>query len=395
MRIGRTIYLDHQSTTPVSAAVLKDMHQYLVDKFGNPHSSEHAIGWESGRAVEVAAEQIARLVGADDDEVIFTSGATEANNLGLLGYVRKAARSGRRRILVSQAEHKCVLAIGRRLTEELGVDVELLPVDNQGFVDIPQLQHLIDDDVLLVSVMAVNNEIGAIQNICDISDICDSRGVIYHCDAAQAPCAIDMRSLASRPSLISLSAHKMYGPKGIGALIARRDLHSQIEPLIYGGGQQNGLRSGTLPTPLCVGMGRAAAELMGDDVPSRREELAKRRDKFVEKLQNVAGPIRYIGPAKSRDRHPGNASIAFEGLDAQDILLSLQPHLAASTGSACTSGIPEASHVLKAIGLDEETARSTIRFSFGFDTTDEDIEEAVSLITRTLSRVREAILQCA
>lgn len=395
MRIGSTIYLDHQATTPVSAPVLEDMRQYLVDSFGNPHSSEHAMGWASGRAVEEAAAQVAELVGADPDEVIFTSGATEANNLALLGYARKNIRSGRKQVLISETEHKCILSIGRRLIEELGVEVVPLPVDEHGFVDLQYLQGVMGNDVLLVSVMAVNNEVGTIQNINSIADSCAEFGTIFHCDAAQAPCAMDMRGLSDRCDLISLSAHKMYGPKGIGALIAQRELHSQIEPIIFGGGQQNNLRSGTLPTPLCVGMGRAALEIARNDPAARRERLSKLRNRFVADLQGIDETIRYLGPTNGNNRHPGNASVVFSGVNAQDLLLRLQPHLAASTGSACTSGVPETSHVLKAIGLDEDTAQSTVRFSLGFDTKEDDVDRAVALIENALEQLRSSTLEFA
>ncbi len=391
MRIGKTIYLDHQATTPVDADVLAAMAPYYADSFGNPHSSDHSLGWESARAVENAATRVARLIGADTDEIIFTSGATESNNLALLGLARRATGGKRRRVLVSAVEHKCVLAAGRALEEQLGFSVEQLPVDSEGFVEISALEEALDDDVLAVSIMAVNNEIGTIQNIERISELLRSHGSLFHCDAAQAPIAMNMTSFGDCVDILSLSGHKIYGPKGIGIIYIAREFQERIEPLIYGGGQQNGLRSGTLPTPLCVGMGKAAALLAADDAEGKRTQLRHRRDAFVEKLEGLSWPIALNGPV-GQSRHPGNANIRFTGLSAHDILGALQPHVSASTGSACTSGIPEPSHVLKAIGLDGDDADASIRFSLGFDTSDEDVEEAVSLIGGVLEKLSKADL---
>jgi len=391
MRIGKTIYLDHQATTPVDDRVLAEMAVYHNDSFGNPHSSDHRLGWESARAVENAAARVAGMIGADADEIIFTSGATESNNLALLGLARRAAGGKRRRVLVSAIEHKCVLAAGRALGEQLGFSVEQIPVDKNGIVEISALEEALDDDVLSVSIMAVNNEIGTTQDIERISELVRSHGSIFHCDAAQAPIAINMISFGNYADILSLSGHKMYGPKGIGAVYIARELQDRIEPLIYGGGQQNGLRSGTLPTPLCVGMGKAADILAGDDAEERRAQLRHRREGFVEKLQRLPWPVALNG-AVVQSRHPGNANIRFIGFTAHDILGALQLHVAASTGSACTSGVPEPSHVLKAIGLTSDEAEASIRFSLGFGTSDEDVEEAVHLIKGALERLSKADL---
>ncbi len=389
MKIGKTLYFDHQATTPVDARVVAAMTPYYAELFGNPHSSDHSLGWESASAVEKAAACVARLIGADADEITFTSGATESNNLALLGLGRRAAEGKRRRILVSAIEHKCVLAAARVLQEQFGFAVELIPVDDQGFVEMAALEEALDDDVLAVSIMAVNNEIGTIQDIGRISELVRSYGAVFHCDTAQAPLAINMKLMASQTDMLSLSAHKMYGPKGIGAIYISRELQDQIEPLIYGGGQQNGLRSGTVPVPLCVGMGMAADTFAATEAEEKRAQLCRRRDTFVEMLTRLPWPIALNGP-QGQARHPGNANIRFAEFSAYDILSALQPHLAASTGSACTSGIPEPSHVLKAIGLSGEAAESSIRFSLGFGTTDADLEEAVRLITEALTRLTQA-----
>ena len=391
MNIVKTIYLDHQATTPVDPRVLAEMTPYFTESFGNPHSSDHCLGWESSRAVDDAAARVARLIGADADEITFTSGATESNNLALLGLGRRAVDGIRRRILLSAVEHKCVLAPGRVLEEQYGYTVEQIPVDREGFAKFSSLEESMGDDVLAVSVMAVNNEIGTIQDLEKISGIVRSHGAIFHCDAAQAPTAVNMESIAGCTDMLSLSSHKMYGPKGIGIIYISRELQNQIEPLIYGGGQQNGLRSGTVPVPLCVGMGAAADILAGDGAEAKRAQLRRRRDAFVERLNGLAWPIAVNGP-EGQSRHPGNANVRFSGFSGHDILSSLQPKLAASTGSACTSGIPEPSHVLRAIGLDTDDAESSIRFSLGFGTSDEDVELAVGLIEEALARLSKANL---
>ena len=382
--LPRTIYADYQATTPVDPRVSEEMAPYWSEGFGNPHSNDHVIGWKAAGAVRKAASSVAGLIGADPDEVVFTSGATEANNLALLGLSRRAP-SHRRRILVSAIEHKCVLAAARSLAEREGFSVETVPVDEEGFVNLNALEDMVDEKVFVVSVMAVNNEIGTIQDIEGISKVLLPHSILFHCDAAQAPSAMDMTSLASHTDLISLSGHKVYGPKGIGALYIRRDLQDRIEPIIYGGGQQEGLRSGTVPTPLCVGMA-AAVEIAGSHEGSQeRQRIAGQRDAFVSALQESFSLLGTNGPA-GQHRHPGNANLRFDGLVAQDILGSLQPQLAASTGAACTSGIPEPSHVLRAIGLSVAEAESSIRFSFGRFTEDAEVKEATHLVSEAIQR---------
>ena len=377
-----TIYADYQATTPVDPRVVDKMAPFWNESFGNPHSSDHATGWQAEKAVSEAAKSVAGLIGADADEIVFTSGATEANNLALFGLARRAP-SGRNRVLVSAVEHKCVLAAARALAAREGIVVETVPVNHEGAVDPASIEERLADDVLMVSVMAVNNEIGTIQNIPGIAATLASRSIPLHCDAAQAPCSMHISDLSVHANMVSLSGHKMYGPQGIGALFIRRDLRDRIEPLIHGGGQQNGLRSGTTPLPLCVGMGEAAGVLMGSEAAAERIRIARQRDTFVELLHHDGVLLTVNGPSTER-RHPGNISLRFDGFDARDILGTLQPRLAASTGAACASGIPEPSHVLRAIGLSASENDASIRFSFGRFTTDEEIEGAAEMVIEAL-----------
>ena len=384
MRIGDTIYLDHQATTPVDKRVLEVMVSFFSEQFGNPHSSDHILGWDASNAVENARVNISQLIGSDPDEIIFTSGATESNNLALIGTARNSNREMRRRILISSIEHKSILTVGQLLGDHLGYSVELIPVDGEGFIDLLALKKLINEDVLLVSTMAVNNEIGTIQNLKEISSICQEFGVILHSDCAQAPCALSLADFSNFVDLLSLSGHKMYGPKGIGILYVRREIMNSIEPIIYGGDQQDGLRSGTIPVPLCVGMGEAAQLLIGTNFDAERTRIGNLRNKLIQGLQSLPWRITLNGPL-SNQRHPCNANLTFHGFDAQEILGILQPKLAASTGSACTTGVPEVSHVLSAIGLSEMESRFSLRFSLGRLTTNQDISDAVTLVDEALS----------
>ena len=381
MNHTNTIYADYQATTPLDPQVLERMLPFWKESFGNPHSSDHIVGWNAAEAVLYSQTSVSSLIGADSDEIIFTSGATEANNLALLGIARNAPPN-RRRILVSAIEHKCVLASARALQDHEGFTVELIPVDDCGFVNMDALKEMLDESVLLASVMAVNNEIGTIQDVPTIAGALAEWGILFHCDAAQAPCAMDLTRIAEHADLLSLSAHKFYGPQGVGALFIRRYLQSDIEPVIYGGGQQHGLRSGTMPVALCVGMA-SAAELVMEKGANERPRISALRDQFVCQLQDGGAKIRINGPVGAW-RHSGNVNLRFGSYSAHDILGAVQPELAASTGAACTSGIPEPSHVLRAIGLSADEAESSIRFSFGRFTSEEDIAKAAALTLNAL-----------
>ena len=392
MKIGDTIYLDHQATTPTDKRVLAAMEPYFSSKFGNPHSSDHIYGWQSAKAVDDAAAKVAYMLGGDADEVIFTSGATESNNLALLGLAHGNTDTKRNRVLVSAIEHKSVLASAKAVQDQLGFKIETIPVNSDGTIILSALEEALDARVLLVSTILVNHEIGSIQPLNEISKLCAEHGTLLHCDATQAPIAMDMQQASEQADLISLSAHKVYGPKGLGALFVRRDAQSKLAPTIHGGGQQNHLRSGTMPTPLCVGMGIAAELLTGESAQDEREVLHKLSDRLIAGLENLEYPIHLNGSPLS-NRHPGNANVRFEGFAAQDILGALQPKIAASTGSACTTGMPEPSYILTAIGLTPAEAESSIRFSPGRYTTEQDIDEAVTLIQQVLDSLSREGLQ--
>jgi cysteine desulfurase len=380
--------MDYQASTPVDPRVSSAMVPYLYEHPGNPHASDHSFGWEANAAVENAVGQIAVGIGADPDEVIFTSGATEANNLAILGAVARAS-SQRRRILVSSVEHKCVLAAAQVSSNRFGFAVEQLPVDVEGTVCLDQLRERLRDDVFLVSVMAVNNEIGTIQPIAEVSAMCHEVGALLHVDAVQALASgpLDVHQL--EVELLSLSAHKIYGPKGIGALYIRRDAQRYIEPLIYGGGQQSGLRAGTLPVPLCVGFGEAVALMTDASATDEHLRIRDLRNRFLTGVRAIGKDIEVNGPT-GLARHPGNANLRFPGVDAHGLLMALQPQLAAATGSACTSGVPEPSHVLRAIGLSIPQAMSSVRFGVGRFTTDGEIDQALAILRDMIPKAADS-----
>ncbi len=375
----KPIYLDCQATTPLDERVAEAMRDA---GFGNPHSSEHATGWEAARKVDRAREQVAALIGADPDEVFFTSGATEANNLAIIG-IRKSARNLKNRVLRSPIEHKSVLSACRALSQEFGFEVSDLPVDQDGRVAIEEIEQSIDERTALISVGLVNSEIGVIQDIAAI----DSRkqGALFHCDAAQGPEAVNMTNMAANCDLMALSAHKMRGPMGIGALYIARAAQPQIAPILFGGDQQGGMRPGTLPLGLCVGMG-AACELAASN-EEERKRIAIVRDAFSQALREQGVYFRVNGVKDLRLRHPGNLNISIYGADAQQLLQLIQPIISASTGSACTSGMQEVSYVLTAIGLTDDEARSSIRFGIGAMTTIADVVYAAQEIAKSYKKL--------
>ena len=383
---AKPIYLDYHATTPLDPAVTDVMRPWWVEGFGNPHSGDHWFGWQANRVIETARAEVAALIGANASEIVFTSGATEANNLAQLGAARGIARE-RGQILVSAIEHKCVLEAAIALGRE-GWQVDIIPVNGDGIVQLDVLEKLLSDNTAIVSVMAVNNEIGTVQPIDTIGQMCNDVGAWFHCDAAQAPAAMPIDVLETHIALLSLSGHKIYGPKGVGALYARNDVLAQLQPISYGGGQEQGIRSGTLPTPLCVGFGRACALMM-----DRRDADALRIEQLRERLWSgirQAIPIVRLN-GSINPRHPGNLNICFEGHDAAAILGRLQPALAASTGSACTTGIPEPSHVLTAMGLSLQDAESSIRFGLGRFTSEEEIDRSIQLVAMAVGQTNQAV----
>ena len=380
MALNQTINLDHQASTPLDPEVLEAIFEEFQANPGNPHSDSHVLGWKASASVDKAAQHLCSMLSADPDEIIFTSGATEANNLAIIGMGMKARKTKRQRILVSSIDHKCVLEAAAYLQTEFGFHIDEVPVSHQGIVDLDAYEETLDSDVLLVSIGVVNSEIGSIQPIQEIAERAREHGAYIHTDAAQAPIAIDMTQIAEHVDMISLSAHKMYGPKGIGALYINRGVKPDVCPQIYGGGQQGGMRSGTLPTPLCVGFGRAAEIIQRPEFASKQEQLSKLRDILWRELNSRHENLKLNGPGL-KERHPGNLNILFEGADARQMLSSMQPHVAASMGSACASGIPEPSYVLRCIGLNEEQANGSLRLSLGFGTTASDVTQAIDIIS--------------
>lgn len=387
MKINGTIYLDYQATTPIDPVVFDSMVPHFLTQIGNPHSSEHSLGWQAASAIDEARCSVASLIGADSDEIIFTSGATESNNLALFGLAERR-QNKRNKVLLSPVEHKSVLAVARELRKKHGIECVTIPVNKEGLVDIDFIENNLDGSVLIISIIGVNNEIGTIQPLENIGTLARKHGALFHCDAAQAPCALGLDVFKMNIDLLSLSAHKIYGPKGIGALYVKREHANKIEPQIFGGGQQNNVRSGTLPVPLCVGFGKAAELLIGDNAKNERIRIAAIRDRFADTLTKLNRQIYSNGP-DSCIRHPGNSNLRFEGFSAHDILAALQPNVAASSGSACTSGVPEPSYVLQSIGLSDGDANSSIRFSFGRFTSEENVKEALGHIIDTICRLKD------
>ena len=378
----RPIYLDYQATTPTDPRVLEAMLPWFTERFGNPHSVHHLYGREATEAVEAGRARLAALIGAEPREMVFTSGATESNNLAIKGAARFL--KGRKGHIVTLAsEHKCVLEACRRMERE-GFRLDILAPRPDGLVDLARLAEAIEEDTALVSIMAVNNEIGVIQPLAEIGALCRARGVLFHCDAAQAAGKVPLDVNAQAIDLLSISGHKMYGPKGIGALYVRRRPRVRLEPQIDGGGQERGHRSGTLPTPLCVGLGEAARIAL-----ESMDEEAARLDRFNRRFRALLAE-RVEGVTINGDldrRFPGNLNVSIAGLDAEALIAAL-PELALSTGSACTSASVEPSYVLRAMGLPDSAARGSLRIGFGRPTSEEEVERAAALIADAVERLR-------
>ncbi len=391
MQMNNLVYLDYHATTPVDPRVLEAMLPYFSNRFGNP-ASLHGYGAAAKEAVEEARASIAHAIGVDPREIIFTSGATESNNLAIFGVTQSPRCRGKHVVSVA-TEHRAVLDPLKRLAQK-GFEITLLPVRpwneaEAGLLDLEQFAAALRTDTCLVSVMLANNEIGVIQPIAEIGRLCSERGIPFHCDATQAVGKLPIRLKELNVDLMSFSAHKLYGPKGIGGLYVRQSNRQlRLEPLIWGGGHENGLRSGTLNVPAIVGFARAI-EICLAELPHEAERLRRLRDLFFRKLWQEIGDVHLNGPALDRTelRLANNLNVSFPYLEAESLLLSA-PDLAASPGSACSSSTPGPSHVLQALGLPEHLLRGGIRFGLGRFTTEDDIDKAVGILWEAVRRLR-------
>ena len=382
MTIKTPIYLDYAATTPVDKRVAEKMIPYLTETFGNPASSSHAFGWAAEEAVEKARADIAALINADPKEIVFTSGATESDNLAIKGAAHFYQSKGKHLITV-KTEHKAVLDTMREL-ERQGFEVTYLGVQENGLIDLEELKAAIRDDTILISVMWVNNEIGVVQDIPAIGEICRERKIIFHVDAAQACGKVPVDVEAAKIDLLSMSGHKVYGPKGIGALYVRRKPRVRLEAQMHGGGHERGFRSGTLPTHQIVGMGEAfriAKEELEQDMVHYR----KLRDIFLKGIEGIEEV--YIN-GDLEHRAPNNLNVSFNFVEGESLIMAVK-ELAVSSGSACTSASLEPSYVLRALGRNDELAHSSLRITFGRMTTEEEVQFAAELIKSKIGKLRE------
>ena len=382
MTVKTPVYLDYAATTPVDKRVAEKMIPYLTETFGNPASNSHAFGWEAEEAVEKARADIAALINADPKEIIFTSGATESDNLAIKGAANFYKTKGKHLITV-KTEHKAVLDTMREL-ERQGFEVTYLGVQENGLIDLEELKAAIRDDTILISVMWVNNEIGVVQDIPAIGEICRERKIIFHVDAAQACGKVPVDVEAAKVDLLSMSGHKVYGPKGIGALYVRRKPRVRLEAQMHGGGHERGFRSGTLPTHQIVGMGEAfriAKEELEQDIAHYR----KLRDIFLKGIEGIEEV--YIN-GDLEHRAPNNLNVSFNFVEGESLIMAVK-ELAVSSGSACTSASLEPSYVLRALGRNDELAHSSLRITFGRMTTEEEVQFAAELIKSKIGKLRE------
>lgn len=383
----RAIYFDHHSTTPVDPSVESAMRRFWLKDFGNPHSTEHSVGQHAAVAVEKARISISRALVCEPDEIFITSGATEGNNQAIFGVcASKKIDRARKQVVISSIEHKCVHEAARYWCSVFDLDLQMVQVDRFGFVDAEHLENLLQKPTRLVSIMSVNNEIGTVQNLDSISSIAWQAGAIFHSDCAQTLKTISPLRVASSADIATFSGHKMGGPQGIGAIFISAHLQEIVSPLILGGGQQNGMRSGTVPLPLTVGLGKAFENLLDfEEADKRRIHTRAIRDSFFIRLQRVIPEVILNGPAWE-NRHPGNLHVQFPGTTAVEILRKLKDKVAASSGSACSSGAIEPSHVLRAIGLSEIAAGRSVRFGFSALNSFEELDVAEEEIRDALAR---------
>lgn len=379
----KPLYMDAQATTPLDPRVLDAMLPYSISQYGNPHSRTHYYGWEAEDAVEVARKNVADLIGADAKEIIFTSGATESNNIAVKGVARFNKRK-KKHVITTQTEHKCVLDSCRHLEGE-GFDVTYLPVKSNGIIDLQALLDAIRPDTSLISVMYVNNEIGVRQPIDEIGKICRERKIFFHTDAAQAVGKIPVDVNTSNIDLMSISGHKIYGPKGIGALYVRRRPRVRIEPIMSGGGQERGMRSGTLPAPLIVGFGKAC-DIALQEMEYDKEHVERLSAHLVNGIMNQIDMVVRNGDPEMT--YPGCVNLSFSCIEGESLLMALKD-IALSSGSACTSASLEPSYVLRALGADDEMAHSSIRFGIGRFTTKAEVDYTIDKCVNNVNKLRE------
>ncbi len=382
-KTGKPIYLDYQATTPMDPRVLDVMMPFLTEKFGNPHSRNHAYGWEAEDAVEQARAEIAALIGADAKEIIFTSGATESNNLAIKG-VSRFYKDRKNHIITCATEHKCVLESCRHMSQE-GCEVTYLHVAMNGLIDLDNLRQTITDQTALVSIMGVNNEIGVIQPMAEIGAICREKGVFFHSDCAQAVGKIPLDVNEMNIDLMSISGHKIYGPKGVGALYVRRKPRVRLTPLFSGGGQERGMRSGTLPPPLCVGLGEACT-IAGKEMAKESERLHYLRDRLYKGITEQLPEVYINGDFDQRI--PGNLNLSFAYVEGESLMMGIK-NLCVSSGSACTSASLEPSYVLRALGVTEDLAHTSLRLGLGRFTTEQEVDAAADEIVTQVKKLRE------
>lgn len=384
MNNRRLIYLDNNSTTPCDPRVVETMVPYFFEKHGNAASRSHQFGWEAEDAVDYAREQIAKLIGAEDKEIIFTSGATEGNNLAIKGVFEMYAKKGNH-IITAETEHKAVLDTCKHL-EKVGAEVTYLKVQEDGMIDLAELEAAIRPSTILVSLMWANNETGVIQDMKSIGQICEKHGVLFHSDATQAVGKIPTLVREMGVHLMSFTAHKMYGPKGVGALyVSRKNPRVKVTAQMDGGGHERGMRSGTLNVPGIVGLGKAA-EIARLEMEQDAARLSKLRDHLQAELTKLE-ETKVNGNENSRMPHVAN--ISFKHVEGEGLMMTFNQNIAVSSGSACTSASLEPSYVLVGMGLGDDLAHSSIRFSLGRFTTEEDVEEAIKLVANGVNHMRD------
>jgi len=377
------VYMDNQATTRTDPRVVEAMLPFFTEHFGNAASRNHAFGREAEEAVDGARQQVAGLIGADPREIIFTSGATESDNLAIKGVAGMYRRQGNH-IVTAATEHRAVLDPCRRLARE-GFRVTFLAPDRFGRVSAEQVAEVLTDQTILVSIMAANNEIGTLQPVAAIGRVCKERGILFHTDAVQAAGKLPLDVEALGTDLLSLSAHKMYGPKGVGALyVRRRDPRVRLEPILDGGGHERGMRSGTLAVPNIVGFGKACG-LCRDEMPEEVERLRRLRERLRQGIMSRLGDTYLNG--HPTERLPGNLNLSFAYVEGEALLMGM-PDVAVSSGSACTSASIEPSYVLKAVGVSDDLARSSIRFGLGRFNTEEEVDDVIEHVVRTVTRLR-------